>query len=108
MRCAVGVMVGWVTVVMETPSRSTLQVYRPVCLSGGMRTDRGSRVLPSIALVVLWSSGFIGAELGTRQAPASALLAWRYLVAGGILVALCAWRRERIDRSGLRRQVVLG
>jgi len=73
-----------------------------------MRTDRGSRVLPSIALVVLWSSGFIGAELGTRQAPASALLAWRYLVAGGILVALCAWRRERIDRSGLRRQVVLG
>ena len=73
-----------------------------------MPTDQRSRLLPSVALVVLWSSGFIGAELGTRQAPASALLAWRYLVAGGILVALCAWRRERIDRSGLRRQVVLG
>jgi len=73
-----------------------------------MPLDPRSRLLPSIALVVLWSSGFIGAELGTRQAPASALLAWRYLVAGAILLAVCLWRRERIDRSGIRRQVVLG
>jgi drug/metabolite transporter (DMT)-like permease len=65
-------------------------------------------VAPSMALVVLWSSGFIGAELGTRQAPASTLLAWRYLVATGILVALCAWRHERVGRAGVRRQVVLG
>ena len=63
---------------------------------------------PSMALVVLWSSGFIGAELGTRQAPASTLLAWRYLVATGILVALCAWRHERVGRAGVRRQIVLG
>ena len=51
----------------------------------------------SLALVVLWSSGFIGAELGTRQAPASTLLAWRYLIAGAILIALCVWRHERIS-----------
>jgi drug/metabolite transporter (DMT)-like permease len=65
-------------------------------------------VAPPVALVVLWSSGFIGAELGTRQAPASTLLAWRYLVASAILVAICWWRRERVSRGGIGRQVVLG
>ncbi|MEV7396357.1 DMT family transporter [Aeromicrobium sp. NPDC092404] len=65
-------------------------------------------VVPPVALVVLWSSGFIGAELGTREAPASTLLAWRYLVASAILVAICCWRRERVDRTGIRRQVALG
>lgn len=61
-----------------------------------------------MALVVLWSSGFIGAELGTRQAPASTLLAWRYVIAAGILFALCLWRRERVSRAGIGRQIVLG
>jgi drug/metabolite transporter (DMT)-like permease len=73
-------------------------------MSPNVRTNVG----PSVALVVLWSSGFIGAELGTRQAPASTLLAWRYLVAAVILMALCLWRHERIGRAGLGRQVVLG
>lgn len=63
---------------------------------------------PPLALVVLWSSGFIGAELGTREAPASTLLAWRYLVAAAILIVICCWRREGIGRDGIRRQVVLG
>jgi drug/metabolite transporter (DMT)-like permease len=66
------------------------------------------RLLSPGALVVLWSSGFIGAELGTRLAPASTLLAWRYLVAAVLLAAVCCWRRERIGRAGLGRQVVLG
>jgi drug/metabolite transporter (DMT)-like permease len=61
-----------------------------------------------IALVVLWSSGFIGAELGTRQSSASTLLAWRYLVAGMVLVAVCRWRHEHVDRTGVVRQAVLG
>jgi drug/metabolite transporter (DMT)-like permease len=73
-------------------------------MSANLRTT----VAPSMALVVLWSSGFIGAELGTRQAPASTLLAWRYLVAAGILIALCVWRHERVSRAGIRRQIVLG
>jgi drug/metabolite transporter (DMT)-like permease len=65
-------------------------------------------LLPGLLLVVMWSSGFIGAELGTRQAPASTLLAWRYLIAGVLLIGVCIWRRERIDRAGVRRQIVLG
>lgn len=72
------------------------------------RQTRMTVVAPPLALVVLWSSGFIGAELGTRQAPASTLLAWRYVVAAGILFALCMWRRERISRAGIRRQIALG
>jgi hypothetical protein len=50
-------------------------------------------IAPSVALVILWSSGFIGAELGTREAPVSAVLWWPYLVTGAILVAVCVWRR---------------
>jgi drug/metabolite transporter (DMT)-like permease len=65
-------------------------------------------VLAPAALVVLWSSGFVGAEIGTREAPASTLLAWRYLVASLVLVAWCVWRRERITREGIARQAVLG
>ncbi len=64
--------------------------------------------LPGLALVVLWSSGFIGAELGTREAPTSTLLAWRYLVASLILVALCVGLHERATWDGIRRQAVLG
>lgn len=47
--------------------------------------------------VVLWSSGFIGAELGTEAAPAVTLLAWRALVAAAVLVA---WRSLRPRRRG--------
>ena len=74
-----------------------------------MRITPDLRVLlPSALLVVMWSSGFIGAELGTRQAPATTLLAWRYLVAAAVLVVVFVWRRERLRRDGLAHQVVLG
>lgn len=71
-------------------------------------TQSRATLAPALALVVLWSSGFVGAELGTREAPTSTLLAWRYLAAASILVVLCLWRRERFDRHVLGRQVVLG
>lgn len=73
-----------------------------------MTVSRLRVAAPPVALVILWSSGFIGAELGTRQAPTSTLLAWRYLVAAIILVAICHWRHERVGLDGVRRQVVLG
>jgi len=73
-----------------------------------MNAKLRTTVMPSMALVVLWSSGFVGAELGTREAPASILLAWRYVIAAAILIAVCLWRRERFSRDAIRRQVVLG
>lgn len=46
--------------------------------------------------VVMWSSGFIGAELGTRAAAALTVLAWRTIVASS---ALIVWQ---VIRGGLR------
>lgn len=65
-------------------------------------------VLAGTALVILWSSGFIGAEFGTAEAPAHTLLAWRYLVAVVLLVAWCRWRRLTPTWHALRIHAVLG
>jgi drug/metabolite transporter (DMT)-like permease len=73
-----------------------------------MRHSPRTDLLAGACLVVLWSSGFVGAVLGTRYAPADTLLAWRYLCAAAILVALTAVRGARLDRATGRRQVVLG
>ncbi|HET9423454.1 MAG TPA: DMT family transporter, partial [Nocardioides sp.] len=56
--------------------------------------SRATDVVGGLALVVAWSSGFIGAELGTRDASASTLLAWRYVVATAALVLFVAWKRR--------------
>jgi drug/metabolite transporter (DMT)-like permease len=42
--------------------------------------------------VLMWSSGFVGATLGTTSATAITLLAWRFLVAAALLLA---WRRPK-------------
>lgn len=62
----------------------------------------------AVALVVLWSSGFIGAEFGTAYAPGHTLLLWRYLAAAAILVAWCWYRRLRPTWIGTARQALLG
>jgi drug/metabolite transporter (DMT)-like permease len=59
-------------------------------------------------LVVMWSSGFVGARLGTAHAAADTLLAWRYLAAAALLGAVALVRGPRLRRVELRRQVVLG
>jgi drug/metabolite transporter (DMT)-like permease len=62
--------------------------------SGTRRID----LLAAVSLVVMWSSGFIGAALGTRFAPADTLLAWRYIAAAVIVVTWAAVRGVRPDR----------
>ncbi|MFB8770418.1 DMT family transporter [Nocardiopsis alba] len=57
--------------------------------------------LLAVGLVVMWSSGFVGAELGTRYAPTTTLLAWRFLVVAALLVAWCLWRGVRMGRRDL-------
>ena len=64
--------------------------------------------LAPLALVVLWSSGFVGATLAAQSAPAETSLLWRYVVATG---PLCAWallRRRRYGARFLARQGVIG
>jgi drug/metabolite transporter (DMT)-like permease len=70
--------------------------------------DRRTDAAAGAALVVLWSSGFIGAELGTRYAPPDTLLAWRYVVAAAALAGLAAVLRTRLGPRALLRHGALG
>ena len=59
------------------------------------------------ALVLVWSSGFIGAELGARAAPPATVLAWRFLVTAVVLLPWLLPASGRLDRRGWMRQAVL-
>lgn len=61
-----------------------------------------------VLLVVMWSSGFIGAELGTRFAGADTLLAWRYLVAAAVLLVVVRATRTPLRRSSAPRLALVG
>lgn len=66
--------------------------------------------LSAVALVVTWSSGFVGAELADRaDAAPVTLLEWRFLLLAGLLVAVSAIRRmPRPTWDAWRRQALLG
>lgn len=65
-------------------------------------------VIAGLALVVLWSSGFVGAELGARQAEPLTLLSWRFVLSTVVLLGVCAVVRPQFDRYELGRQAVIG
>lgn len=75
-----------------------------------MTRVRGS--LPDFALgaglVVCWSSGFIGARLGTEHASAITLLAWRLVVSGALAIGWLLWRRRRLSGPAVRAHLGLG
>jgi len=66
--------------------------------------------LSSVALVVTWSSGFVGAELSARAGAAPAtLLAWRFVLLAALLVVIARLRRSPWPSwQAWRRQIVLG
>lgn len=47
--------------------------------------------------VVMWSSGFIGARLGTPVASTPTLMAWRFLIATGLLAVVVLVRGRRVS-----------
>jgi drug/metabolite transporter (DMT)-like permease len=75
-------------------------------LPGALR----SPVAADVALVVTWSSGFIGAELSTRAgADPLTLLGWRFLLLALLLAGACRALGMRWPRwSSWRRQLVVG
>ncbi|MFE7462371.1 DMT family transporter [Nocardiopsis terrae] len=77
-----------------------------------LRARRGDRppvpFLLAAGLVVMWSSGFVGAELGARHAPATTLLTWRFLVVGGLLAVWLLFRGPRMRARDLALHAVLG
>ena len=64
-------------------------------------------VFRSVALVVMWSSGFIGAELGARYASPDTVLTWRCLVIAAVLLPWSLRALTRLDRREWARQAVL-
>ncbi|MFJ8534019.1 DMT family transporter [Streptomyces sp. NPDC093591] len=67
--------------------------------------------LLSIAFVLCWSSGFIGAKLGAGSAAAVTILMWRFLPLAAVLVVVAlasgtAWRG--LTTRDLGRQAVIG
>ncbi|MGJ7876736.1 DMT family transporter [Streptomyces rochei] len=67
--------------------------------------------LLSVAFVLCWSSGFIGAKLGAGTADASTLLMWRFLPLAAVLVAAAAlsrraWRGLTLRDAG--QQIAIG
>ncbi|MBZ6107249.1 DMT family transporter [Streptomyces olivaceus] len=67
--------------------------------------------LLSVAFVLCWSSGFIGAKLGAGTAAATTLLMWRFLPLALVLLAVAAvsrtvWRGLTLRDTG--RQVAIG
>jgi drug/metabolite transporter (DMT)-like permease len=62
-----------------------------------------------VALVVFWSSGFVGATLAAETgAAAGTTLLWRYLLTTAILVAIAGARRRRYRPGFLAREAAIG
>src|SRR5215211_5711984 len=59
-----------------------------------------SRGFAEVGFVVMWSSGFIGARLGTPEAGTPTLMAWRFFLAAGLLLVGAFLLQRRLP--GLR------
>jgi drug/metabolite transporter (DMT)-like permease len=66
-----------------------------------------SALAPGV-LVVLWSSGFVGATLAARTAAAGTTLLWRYVVAAILMAGVVAVLGRRFPPSYLVREGVIG
>lgn len=55
-------------------------------------------VASAVALVILWSSGFVGARLGADHASPDTLLAWRLIASAAVLLAWTCLR-NRVRRT---------
>ena len=73
-----------------------------------LRCNGGS--LASVALVIMWSSGFVGAELGIRSGGTPLqLLNWRFSILAVLLLTVCmVFRVDLTDRRAWGRQAMLG
>lgn len=54
----------------------------------------GVELFAAAGFVIMWSSGFIGARLGTDQASTLAVLMWRFVIAGSLLAVWWLWTRR--------------
>ena len=66
------------------------------------------RHLAPALLVVMWSSGFVGATFAAPAAPATTTLLWRYVAAALLMVVVVLALGRRYGARYLRREAVLG
>ncbi|MEU4146611.1 DMT family transporter [Streptomyces parvulus] len=69
------------------------------------------KALLSVAFVLCWSSGFIGAKLGAGTADATTLLMWRFVPLAAVLIAVAALSRPAwrgLTRREAGRQIAVG
>ena len=65
--------------------------------------------LAGVAFVLCWSSGFVGAKLGTGDAPVLTVLMWRFLPASALLgLALALRGRPHLTPRSAGRHVAVG
>lgn len=69
--------------------------------------DRLTTLAPA-ALVVLWSSGFVGATLAAQTAAAGTTLLWRYVIAAALMVAVVSLLGRSYPPSFVVREGVVG
>lgn len=60
--------------------------------------DKKGRALAEAGFVVMWSSGFIGARLGTQASSTPTLMAWRFFIAALLLLVAALLLRRRVPR----------
>lgn len=66
-------------------------------------------VLAAIGFVVMWSSGFIGARIGTNEVNSITVLMWRFIVASMILVGWWLFKqRKKLSMEVIASQVLIG
>lgn len=77
---------------------------QPTAPSGGapgaaVPAGRAADLTARVALVVVWSSGFISGKLGLRYAAPYTFATLRFAIAGVLLLAIAGIRRERLPRG---------
>ncbi|MFI9275544.1 DMT family transporter [Kitasatospora sp. NPDC052896] len=63
------------------------------------RPNRGADLTARVALVVVWSSGFISGKIGLRYASPYTFATLRFAIAGVVLLVIAGIRRERLPRG---------
>lgn len=66
------------------------------------------RLLLPTALVIAWSSGFVGATLAAGTASVDAVLAWRYVATAALLIGVLLLRGRRLSKGAVLRQATIG
>ncbi|MFD9903242.1 DMT family transporter [Streptomyces sp. NPDC059063] len=84
---------------MKSPSPPAVTPSASGLAAGPRRSASGPQLAARVALVLVWSSGFVSGKLGLRHAAPYTFAALRFTVAGLVLLALAGLRRERLPRG---------